>query len=256
MGNLLKMDLYRMNRAKSFRVCLILAFVAALSSTPLMKLLIVLANLVSDSKSFFPESTTLSSILGSPLPALVSMLAMLSACMFFHADMENGYIKNIAGQMPEKGYSILSRFLAVIPHNLVFMLVSVVGNLIGTLIFQRIEFDGAILASLGTFLLKFLLLQSICAILVLVAGSLRNKSLGVLLAVLLGLGLLSLVYLGINAGLSRVLNLKDFAIDRYMPDQVLQESEPDAVRAILVAAVTIGLFLPLAIRVFDRRDVK
>ena len=34
MGNLIRMDLYRMNRAKSFRVCLILSFVIALAATP------------------------------------------------------------------------------------------------------------------------------------------------------------------------------------------------------------------------------
>ena len=38
MGNLIRMDLYRMNKAKSFRVCLILAFVFALfSNVKLMK---------------------------------------------------------------------------------------------------------------------------------------------------------------------------------------------------------------------------
>ena len=39
MGNLIRMDLYRMNKAKSFRVCLILTFAFALASTPLEKLL-------------------------------------------------------------------------------------------------------------------------------------------------------------------------------------------------------------------------
>ena len=32
MGNLIRMDLYRMNKAKSFRVCLILTFAFALAS--------------------------------------------------------------------------------------------------------------------------------------------------------------------------------------------------------------------------------
>ena len=36
MGNLIRMDLYRMNRGKSFRVCLILAFAVALLATPLL----------------------------------------------------------------------------------------------------------------------------------------------------------------------------------------------------------------------------
>ena len=38
--------------------------------------------------------------------------------------------------------------------------------------------------------------------------------------------------------------------------QVLKEEAPDAIRALLVSAVTIGVFLPLSIRVFDKKDVK
>ena len=41
-----------------------------------------------------------------------------------------------------------------------------------------------------------------------------------------------------------------------MPDAVLAEDKPGVLRAILVSAVTIAIFLPLSARVFDRKDVK
>ena len=47
-----------------------------------------------------------------------------------------------------------------------------------------------------------------------------------------------------------------FSLIEYMPDQLLRDSAPKALDAILVSAVTTGVFLPLAIRVFDRKDVK
>ena len=47
MGNLIRMDLYRMLKARSFYVCLILTFALALVSEPLGKLLFMLANTLS-----------------------------------------------------------------------------------------------------------------------------------------------------------------------------------------------------------------
>jgi hypothetical protein len=135
------------------------------------------------------------------------------------------------------------------------MLAALAGNLIGTLPFQRIVAESSVPESIGLFLLRLLLMVSICAILLLVTASFRNKSLGMILAVLLGLPLMTLIYLGINTGLSQL--FKDFkGIDPYMPDQVLREPKPETVRALLVAAVTIGIFLPLSVRVFDKKDIK
>ena len=267
MGNLVRMDLYRMFKGRSFKVCLIIAFVLALGQTPFGKLMVYLANMLSSETSIkFPESTELSLIIGDPLPLLNGMLAMLSVTMFFHADVEFGYIKNIAGQMPKKGFTVFSKFLAAIPHNLVFMLVGVIGNLIGTLLCQRIVFDAQVLDGVRIFLLRFLLLQSICAILLLVSGSLGSKSLGTVLAVLLGMGLLGLVYGAIDAGLNQLFRNKGFALNDYMPDQLLGRPythDPTPITpnlntwvSIIVAAVTTGIFLPGAIHVFDRKDVK
>ena len=256
MVNLIRMDLYRMFKTRSFQVCLAFAFVLSLASTPLEVLLFNLAkSLTPEAETLpLPETAELSSMIQSPLSLLTTLLVMLSVVFFYFADMENGYIKNIAGQMPRRGFSILSRFIAAIPHNLVFMLVGLIGNLIGTVIFQRIVVDGPILESIGTFLLRLLLLQSVCAILLLVTASFRNKSLGMILAVLMGLPLMSLIYLAVNSGLGQL--IKDVNITPYMPDQVLKEEAPDALRALLVSAVTIGVFLPLSIRVFDKKDVK
>ena len=41
-----------------------------------------------------------------------------------------------------------------------------------------------------------------------------------------------------------------------MPDAVMGEVPLDTVKAIVVAVVTGAIFLPLAIRIFDRKDVK
>ena len=255
MGNLIRMDLYRMNKAKSFRVCLILAFVLALCATPLEWAMIRLGSVLDSSKQFaMAPSADLAGMIASPIAAINIMLALLSVVCFFHADMENGYIKNIAGQMPKRGYSILSRYIASFPHSLVFMLVSLAGYILGSLPFQQIVVQSSVGEAVLYFILKLLLMQAVCAILLLVTASFRNKSLGMILAVLLGLPLMGLIYLGINTGLGQVIKGAD--INPYMPDMVLRETAPDKLRALLVAAVTIGVFLTLSIRVFDAKDIK
>ena len=203
----------------------------------------------------FSSEQNLSAIISEPFPMLGLMLILISVCYFFYADVENGYIKNIAGQMPMKGFTVLSKFLAAIVHNLVFITAGILGNLIGTLIVQRIVVDSGILEGLRILALRFLLLNSICAIILLVVATFQNKSLGMILAVVIGLGMSKLVYLGIDTGLEKLFG-KPMNVSQYMPDSVMGDNPPETVKAILVALVTSGVFLPLAIRIFDRKDVK
>ena len=168
--------------------------------------------------------------------------------------LENTDKKKHAGQMPKKGFSILSRYIASVPHNLTFLLVDILGNLIGNLFLRKITMDGSLVEAVEIFLLRLLLLQGITAILLLVTSAFRSKSFGMILAVLLGLPLMWLIYSAINSGLEKI--IKNANIIPYMPDQVIRESAPDAVRGFLVAAVTIAIFLPVSIRVFDQKDVK
>ena len=255
MRNLIRMDLYRMARLTMFWGCLIITFVLALGTAPFEKLMFKLAgSLSSEASGTFPAEANLSAILKDPFPILGFMLVLLSLCSFFHADVENGYIKNIAGQMPQKGYTILSKFVAALVHNLVFAAAGIIGKTAGTLIVQRLIVDSSVPDSIRILLLKLLLIQSICAILLLVVASFRNKSLGMILAVLFGLGLTSLIYFGINQVLRPVLG-QSADISKYMPDSVMDEDPLNTVKAILTALITGAVFLLLAIRIFDRKDV-
>lgn len=215
-----------------------------------------LANsLSSEIDDVFPATANLSDLLSDPFLLVNAMLILLSLCCFFCADVENGYIKNIAGQMPMKGFTILPKFMASIVHNLIFVAAGILGNLVGTMIVQRIVVDGAVLDGIRVLVLKLLLFQSLCTILLLVVSTLRSKSLGMMLAVLFGPGLTSVIYPGINAGLQPVFG-EATDIGKYMPDAVMGEKPLDTVKAVVVAVVTGGIFLPLAIRIFDRKDVK
>lgn len=264
MANLIRMDLYRMRKNKGFWVCLILTLLLAIAEQPFMKLLTdlgaALAAEVSEGEITiaFPKTHNLSEIVSKPFPILSALFVLLSASGFFYADAENGFIKNIAGQMPKRGYTILSKFLAIIAHNLLFLLVCVAGKVIGTMTVQTVVADELLMKSIGIFAIKLLLLQGICSILLLVDSAFQNKALGTVLAALLGLGILSLIYASIDLALDQLFKSKNFAIRTYMPDQMLSDglSSFKVIPGIIAGAVTIGVFLPLSIRVFDHRDVK
>ena len=256
MGKLIRMDIYRMFKSRASLICLGLTCLLALANAPFAKLMFTLAtSLSSEIKDVIPTEVNLSAIIGEPFPLMSTMLVMLSLCFFFYADIENGYIKNIAGQMPMKGFTVLSKFVAASVHNIIFAVVGIIGNLIGSILVMRIVADGAVLDNIRVLVLKLLLLQSICAILLLVVSTFRSKSLGMILAVLFGMGLTGLIYSGISAGLGQIFGT-EVDIAKYMPDVVLGEKSPDTVKAILVSLVTGAVFLPLAIRIFDRKDVK
>ena len=263
MGNLIRMDLYRMFKGKTFRICLIIAFIIAAGGTPVAKLLASLGQQIANMAgeviegigNLFPPTADLAGIIGSPFSSIILVPVFLSIVSFFYADMEGGYIKNIAGQMPMRGFAILSRYMASIVHNAVFMLVCLAGSLLGTALVQKIVAESSILTGVVSFLLKLLLMQSVTAILLLLAATLRSKSLGVVAAVLFGIGATMLLYAAIETGLGQLFR-NTVSISPYMPDMLLKYENPEPLRSIIVSAVVIGIFLPLSIRLFDRKDVK
>ena len=257
MANLIRMDLYRMRKSKAFLVCLLLAFLLALASAPFGKLLFTLASSLSsdDIREAYPAEESLFDILRGPFPGMNLMLALISLCFFFYADVEYGYIKNIAGQMPRKGYTVLSKFIAAAVHNVIFAAAGIIGTLAGTLMVQGLTMDVRVMETLRVLALKLLLVQSISATLLLVVTTAHSKSFGMVLAVLYGLGLTPLIYLGINQGLNSLFG-KGIDISEYIPDSVLSDNPLETVKSLAVALIWGAVFLIPAIRIFDRKDVK
>lgn len=259
MTNLIKMDLHRMFRARSFKVCLILAFVFGFIGMPLLKVLTMLLTVIPGAESaaglVIPQSVTLSSLLADPFPALNCILLMFSACYFLYADLEHGYIKNIAGQMPKKGYTVLSKYIALILHNLIFIATGIIANLIGNLLIVKVIMDQDVAKTFASLGVRFLLLEGLCAILLLVVAAFHSKTFGMVLSVVFGTQMMNLIYMGIDAVILMGLR-KTVKIEMYMPDQLMWDKAPKLIPALPVAAVTIIVFLILAIRIFDRRDVK
>ncbi|MBQ7504741.1 MAG: hypothetical protein IJT79_05420 [Ruminococcus sp.] len=259
MGKLIKMDFRRMSHSTLLLVSLIVVaginIVAGLAEPLIMK--------------FFPVAAVkpvlVSDLIANPfsIPLLIILLFM-SVVSFSYADFAGGYIKNLSGQVNNRGKLVVSKFIVIGIHNMFFILAGVItrilGALIGIAIGGAIEFDALIPAALLTLLIKWMLLMAISAILLFITTGVRNKTLASIIGVIIGTGALGLVYLGLDAALVNIFKLNGFTISDYMPDQLMSSvsvgSNIAVLNAIIVAVVCTVIFLSLAVKLFKSRDIK
>lgn len=251
MGNLIKMDWYRLRSSTFFLVSLIVSFVLNLAFSIGMPLL----------NRFFapdaaPDAVSFSYILANPISfTILFVLMLMSLVSFSYADLANGYIKNIAGQLPNKGLTVISKFVVGAIHNCIFFVVFLASTIIGNFIVNKVVFDDQIIAAVGTFFIKFLLSLGLTAILLFVSTGLRSKTLASILGVLFGSGMLTLVYMGLNTLFQQSVDVNEYAPDSLF-SQVNVSSGMLVFNAILVAVICIAVFLPLTVTVFNKRDIK
>ncbi len=208
----------------------------------------------------------LSDIISTPfyIPILV-VLMFVSMVVFSYADIAGGYIKNIAGQLPNKSNLIFSKFIVIGVHNLMFIAVGSLTNTIGTLVttstgMAQLSYVGNVSAALLTLLLKWLLSMAIAAILLFVTNGIKNKVLGSVIGVIIGTGSLGLAYMGLSTAVDNIFHTENFDLAMYMPDSLLNSVNVAAntaiINAVVVSVVCIAIFLTLTVKVFNSRDVK
>ena len=260
MRNLFRMYLYEMRRSRGSWVMLILAFASGLVMTPIVEGFTWLLELSGDDPAelalIFPSSSKLSGIIGNPFPLVNAMLMFLSAFMFFCMDSSRGFIKNTIGLMPKRAHSYIAEFCAVMVHNALFMLAGVLGNLVGTVPFRQILFDGGIPEGILLFLTKYMLALSLTALIMLLAVAKGSKGLGIVTCIILGNRVLMLAWELISMGVRMLFKNERFSLIEYMPDQMICATEVRQPYAILIAIGLLALLLPLAVRVFEKRDLK
>ena len=262
MVNLIKMDMRRLFISKAFIISLIVTAVVNITlqvSTP------ILMKYLAPGKPY--PATQFSDFFANPfnLALLVVMLMLISVTIFSYADISNGYIKNIAGQIPRKSDTIISKFIVICIHNLIFMLVSVLSTMIGTFIpaamgLVKIENDNLLFAGIMTFFIKWLLTIAICTILLFFTTAVKNKMLATIVGVFLGSGAMGLIYMGLNQDVNSVFKLGNFSVANYAPDQLINSvnvaRNVAVANSVIASIVCTAVFLSLTVKVFNSRDVK
>ncbi len=251
MGNLIKMDWYKLRTSLFFNVMLIVTFVINLACAIAFPVI---------TRMFMPNSAVqeiqFSSILAKPMALdILPILMLISLVSFSYSDNANGFIKNIAGQLPNKGYIVISKFVVSAIHNLIFMVALFISTTIGAFVTGKVVFDNDIPAGIATFFIKWLITLAFSAILLFITTGLRNKIFASILGVLLGSGFLSLVYLGLNTLFQYKIDINAYAPDMLFT-QVNAITNVFILNAILVSVICIAVFIPLSYKIINMRDVK
>lgn len=256
MRNLIKMELYKLRTSKLFIIFLAVLAAAnviiTVASTLLMNALAQGAAL---------PKMQLSAAFTNPFSlGILTMLIYISAVSFLYLDFSDGYIKNIAGQVPNRGNIVIAKFITVAVHNLIFFLAATLGNLLGGVIIGMVADTENLGAAILTFGVKWLLSLAICAILMFFAVGLRSKVIALILGVMFALNALSLLYMGVDALIANVFKTTDFSLGNYMPDSLfgaVNAVENSLVaNGIIVAVVFIAAFYILTYLSFKKKDIK
>jgi ABC-2 type transport system permease protein len=248
------MEWYKLRTSKLFIILLIVTF--ALNAIFLASLPMITSALGAEM-----TATELSSILASPFALGLLMIPIfISAVSFLYLDFSGGYIKNIAGQLADRGSLVFAKFIMIGVHNLIFFVTAAISAVLATALTGGIVMDAAVWSGILTLLLKWLLSLSLCTILMFFAVGLRNKTLAIIMAVVFSTGALSLLYMGINTGITALFKVENIDVGNYLPDALMGSvnviTGELVVNAIIVAAIFIGVFLWLTYMMFKKRDVK
>lgn len=276
MLNLLRMNNRRIFRSKMFAIAFLVILVTSIASAPveraLMKAVVGFAvSVETESKSSESENTAaLGDALGNTEAAKVSeiiadpfvitflpLFILLLVVSFSYMDIENGFIKNIAGQQPKRSRVAVSKYLTIMLSNLVLMLTALIGQVISKYIVGKVEIDaGAIPQAVYTFGVRWLLLLSLSALLLFLTVGIGAKPLALVTAVLAGTGFLGLIYLGIDTAIQNMLHIQNLSLVDYAPDQLLTQSGYEGPRAVIVGITFSVVFMLLTVLRADKTDVK
>ena len=273
MLNLIRMDFYRLLHSKVIKVgvvvAAILAFVGMLFNFAVLELF----------KSSLTDDPSSAESLGFLFPILAwvggvdyadvvfvgtNLLSLFVSCMmvssFIGAEQSCGYIKNVAGQLSNRGMTVVSKFIVTCMIQLLVLLIyTVISCVCAILFFSPYIKTYSIVALIEGLLIRFLLFCAINAIVVFFCTLTKSHSIAMVIGAILGTGITSLIYLAANGLLSMLKITVDLA--KFMPDGInglinVSSLGTIAVKAIIVSVVFIAGFLIAAVMLFKKRDVK
>ena len=274
MLNLIKMDLYRLFHSRAFKIGLIasviISFAAMLLSFGIVELVKMTAEEttatdISDMSIIFPmlawlDGADFADIVIHGTGALSLFIGCMVSASFISSEQSCGYTKNVAGQISNKGLLILSKFIVTSLVYMAVLFVYLIMSIICTfLFFSQYITTYSIGQLVAMVCLRYLLFITINSVVVFLCTLTKSHSIAMVYGAILGIGVTSLAYLAINAILSMLKISLD--ISKFMPDginNVLSISTLGSVwlKAIIVAAVFLGVFITASIMLVKKRDVK
>lgn len=281
MLNIIKMDLYRMLKTKSMYVIWIVLAAILLITTSLCKTDYELLNEKDAMKQEQVTEPTVDNInvgMMVTLPTepgekvtvydiffansqgkLYALLLVIFTVLFSTADISSGYIKNIGGQVGNRGSLIFSRSIALS----VFSVLTMTGAFLfqaaaNCIVFGELEW-GNTKAILSYFVTELALHYALVLICMAIAIILKNNVISMVIAVCLSMNVMTIVYGMINSAIQKI-GIQNFQIYKYTITGKLSllpmnPSGNECLAAFGVAIVFIVMMISVSSVVFQKRDI-
>ena len=281
MLNIIKMDLYRMLKTKSMYVIWIVLAAILLITTSLCKTdyeLLTEKDAMKQEQVTEPAVDNINVGMMVTLPTepgekvtvydiffansqgkLYALLLVIFAVLFSTADISSGYIKNIGGQVGNRGSLIFSRSIALA----VFTVLTMAGAFLfqaaaNGIVFRELEW-GNTKAILSYFVTELALHYALVLICMAIAIILKNNVISMVIAVCLSMNVMTIVYGMINSAIQKI-GIQNFQIYKYTITGKLSllpmnPSGNECLAAFGVAIVFIVMMISVSSVVFQKRDI-
>ena len=281
MLNIIKMDLYRILKTKSMYVIWIVLAAILLITTSLCKTDYELLNEKDAMKQEQVTEPTVDNINVGMMVTLptepgekvtvfdiffansqgkfYALFLVLFAVLFSTADISSGYIKNIGGQVGNRGSLIFSRSIALS----VFTVLTMTGAFLfqaaaNCIVFGELEW-GNTKAILSYFVAELALHYALVLICMAIAIILKNNVISMVIAVCLTMNVMTIVYGVVNSAIQKI-GIQNFQIYKYTITGKLSllpmnPSGNECLAAFGVAIVFIVIMISVSSVVFQKRDI-
>ena len=281
MLNIIKMDLYRMLKTKSMYVIWIVLAAILLITTSLCKTdyeLLTEKDAMKQEQVTEPTVDNINVGMMVTLPTepgekvtvfdiffansqgkFYALFLVIFAVLFSTADISSGYIKNIGGQVGNRGSLIFSRSIALS----VFTVLTMTGAFLfqaaaNGIVFGELEW-GNIKAILSYFVTELALHYALVLICMAIAIILKNNVISMVIAVCLSMNVMTIVYGVINSAIQKI-GIQNFQIYKYTITGKLSllpmnPSGNECLAAFGVAIVFIVMMISVSSVVFQKRDI-
>lgn len=193
--------------------------------------------------------------------AILLLCITVFVSIFVHAEQKNGYIKNIAGQLPFRGLLAVSRLISIAVGIFLIFVVYLAATFAVAYLFwgDRLVADSitTLWKILGTQYLLHLAFGSLVMFLCIAA---RNNIVSLCVGILMACGIMNFVYTGISQVIHAA-GWKTFELGKYMLEtNVCQISGSTSTETFLRALISGGVFLVLTVIgsawIMQKRDIR
>lgn len=193
---------------------------------------------------------------------LVLLLLVIFIPIFANGEQKNGFIKNIAGQLSNRGMLVASKLFAAAAQAFIILVIySLSVAVAGGFYFGERFVIGSVTNFLFIFVLHYLLHFSFGAVVLMLTIVLKNSAFSMVFGILCCCGISALAYNLINIAVRFISGASEFDISKYMIEMNIRcvqggLGQSDLFRIILVGFGFLAVSAMASAAVMQKRDIR